>query len=131
MKTWSRSWVSSIHPSKQRKYRFKAPLHVRQKFLHVHLAPELRKKYGLRAVMLRKGDKVKILRGQHKKKTGAVTKVFLKQEKVFVEGIQKTKKDGSTVPLALNPTNLMITTLNLDDKRRKEKIEKKQGKEKK
>ena len=132
MKTkWSKNWIASKNPSKQRKYVYNAPLHVRQKFLHVHLSKELRTKYGLRAVLVRKGDKVIVSRGQHKKKTGAVTKVSLHWGRIIVEGIQTIKKDGATAPVAMNPTNLIITSLNLDDKKRKAKIEKKQPKEKK
>ncbi|MBU0460164.1 MAG: 50S ribosomal protein L24 [Nanoarchaeota archaeon] len=118
-----KSWNRSVQPRKQRKYRYNAPLHLKQKMLHVHLSPELRKKYGLRRVQVKKGDKVKVLRGQFKKREGKVEKVNLKQEKVFVTGIELIKKEGAKLTVPLNPTNLMITELNLNDKKRKLKLE--------
>jgi len=131
MKEWSKDWISSKNPAKQRKYRYKAPLHIQQKFMGVHLSPELRKKYGRRNITVRTGDSVIVLTGQFKKKTGKISEVKLKRGKVFVEGIEHVKKDGSKALYALNPTNLMITELILDDKMRKKKLvkveEKKNG----
>ena len=73
MKTkFSGSWVKSKQPRKQRKYRYNAPLHIRQKFVGAHLSRELRKKYGKRSASLRKGDNVKIMRGQFRNKSGKV-----------------------------------------------------------
>jgi len=131
MKEWSKDWNSSKNPSKQRKYRHKAPLHIKQKLMGVHLSLELRKKYGTRTITVRKGDEVKILRGQFRKKTGKVSEVKLKRGKVFVDGIEHVKKDGSKALYALNPTNLMITELILDDKKRKSKLVKEDKKESK
>ncbi len=116
---FSTHWKSSVQPRKQRKYRYNAPLHVRQKFLHVHLSPELRAKYGTRAVQVRKGDKAKVLRGKFKKQEGKVERVNLKRERVFVSGMEYTKKDGAKVPVGFNPSNLMITVADVSDKRRK------------
>ena len=58
--------------------------------------------------------------GKFKKKEGKVTKVMLKTSKVIVDGIQIKKKDGSKVDIKMEPSNLMIIELNLDDKRRLE-----------
>jgi len=124
MKTkFSTKWNKSVQPRKQRKYRFNAPLHKRQKFMTVTLSKELRKKYGTRNITLRKGDKVKILRGNFKKKEGKVEEINLKLTKVYVTKIERSKKDGSKAKVPLNPTNLQIIELNLDDKLRKTKLE--------
>ena len=128
---WSKDWNSSIKPRKQRKYRAKAPLHVRQKFMTVHLSKDLKTKYGIKNTTIRKGDKVQIVRGQYRKRSGEVLKVLLKRGKVLIEGIDNVKKDGTTTPVAFEPTNLTITSLNLEDKKRKTKLEKKSPKEKK
>jgi large subunit ribosomal protein L24 len=74
---------------------------------------------------LKKGDRVKVLRGQFAKKEGKVEKINLKQEKVFVTGIEIIKKDGGKLPFALLPAKLMILELDLGDKLRKEKLESK------
>src|SRR3989338_6176066 len=125
MKKFSRSWKSSTQTRKQRKYRYNAPLHLRQKFVSVHLSTELKKKYARRHIGLKKGDKVKILRGQFKKHTGTVDEVNLRKIKVYVSGAEITKKDGSKARYPIHPSNLMITELNLGDKLRQKAIERK------
>jgi len=128
-KEFSKEWKSSKKPSKQRKYRFNAPLHIKQKFMRVHLSKELRKKYEKRNIGLKKGDRVTILRGQFKKKSGKVERIDLKKSAVYVTGIELIKKDGSKVLLHMDPSNLMITELNLEDKKRTQTLEKKGKKE--
>jgi len=126
-KKFSTSWKSSKQPRKQRKYLAKAPLHLKRKVLSVNLSKELRKSQGKRSIVVRKNDKVKILRGKYKKKTGKVVRVFTKLGKVEVEGIQVKKLEGSKVNVKLQPSNLQIIELNLEDKRRlKKPIDKKQ-----
>ena len=123
--SFSTSWKSSTQPRKQHKYIHHAPLHTKQKSVHVHLSPELRKKYHFRNVQVRKGDKVKLLRGQFAKKEGKVDIVDLKWGKLFVTGIEQIKKDGTKRPYPLHPHNLMILELDLGDKYRKAKLESK------
>jgi large subunit ribosomal protein L24 len=119
---FSKTWNSSIQPRKQRKYRHNAPENVKRNFLTVNLAKELREKHGKRNIKVRKGDRVKVLRGTYKTKTGIVDKVELSNLKVYVVGIEISKKDGSKAKVPLNPTNLQITELKLDDKKRKDKL---------
>ena len=130
-KEWSSSWKASKRPGKQRKYTINAPLHIKSKLLNVHLIKELREKYKLRNVRVKKGDKVKILRGDHRGKSGKVNRVIMANQKIYVEGIDNVKKDGNKYFIPLKPSNLMIVELDLTDKVRKAKIEKKQVKEKK
>lgn len=118
MKDFSKSWNKSIKPNKQRKFRFKAPLHIKGNLLNSHLSKELREKYKIRSLRVRTGDKVRILRGQFKKTEGKVEEVSVKTLKVYVSKIEHTKKDGSKARYPINPSNLMIVDLNLDDKRR-------------
>ncbi len=126
MKTkFSSSWTKSKQPRKQRKYRHNAPLHIKQKFVGAHLSKELRKKYNKRSVNLRKGDSVKIMRGQFKKKTGKIEEVNLKKALVYVSGIEITKRDGTKARYPIHPSNLIITQLNTDDKMRTKIIERK------
>ena len=121
-KEFSTRWKRSKQPRKQRKYLTKAPVHIRKKFVSANLSKELRKKYGRRSISLRKGDKVKITRGKYKGKSGKITKVELKNSKVMVEGIQVKKQDGSKVNVRLQPSNLQIIELNLEDKKRTKKL---------
>jgi large subunit ribosomal protein L24 len=123
---FSTSWKSSIQPRKQHKYRHNAPLHIKHKFLSTHLSKDLRKKYSKRNLPLRKGDEVLVMRGAFKKKKAKVASVDHANAKVLLEGMQRTKKDGTKVSVVFNPRALQILSLNLDDKRRvsssKEKV---------
>jgi large subunit ribosomal protein L24 len=125
---WSNKWVSSTQPRKQRKYRENAPLHIRRKFLSVNLSASLRERYGKRSMVVRKGDDVRVLRGGMKGKTGTVEKASISREKIYIEGIKVKKVDGSEVSKPFQPSNLQITKLNLDDKRRQAVIERSEKK---
>ena len=126
-KTFSKSWKSSKQPRKQRKYRANAPIHIARKFLSSPLSKELRKKYGKRTIRVRKGDKVRIMRGQFKKKEGIIVLTKRKNSKVHVENIQLTKKDGSKAFYPIHASNLQIIELKTDDKYRKKILERKHG----
>ena len=140
---FSTHWLSSTQPRKQRKYNYNAPLHKRHKFLSAHLSKALRDKYGKRNLPLRKGDEVLVMRGSFRKKKAKVSSVNLKKAKIALEGIQRSKKDGTKVNVYFHPSVLLIQTLVLDDKERllslnkkaqaknQEKKEVKQPKEKK
>lgn len=125
MKHFSRSWKSSSKPSKQRKYRITAPLHIKQKLMRAHLAKPLREKYGRRALGLKKGDKVKVMRGTFSGKEGTTDRLNLKTGKVSITGIEASKKDGSKVMIPFEPSNLMIIELNNIDKMRQKALERK------
>ena len=129
-KKFSINWKRSTQARKQRKYRYNARLHVRQKLVHVHLSKDLRQKHNTRAMQVRKGDRVKVLRGKFRKQEGKVERVELKRERVFVTGMDYTKKNGTKVPVPLRPSNLMIVALDMSDKRRKAGKEKLQSKTK-
>jgi large subunit ribosomal protein L24 len=122
-KKFSKSWKGSKQPRKQRKYLANLPLHLKKKLLSATLSKELRKKYSRRNVPLKKGDKVKVMRGNHRKKEGEILKVDKINTKVNIAGIEIVKKDGSKVPYPISPSNLMITELKLDDKKRIQALE--------
>ncbi|HEY9705905.1 MAG TPA: 50S ribosomal protein L24 [Allocoleopsis sp.] len=118
MKKFSSSWISSKKPNKQRKYRFNAPLHIRGDFMNVHLSKDLRQKHGVRALRVRVGDKVRIMRGQFKKQEGKVEEVNMKSLKVYISKIEHIKRDGTKARYPIQPSNLLLVELNTDDKRR-------------
>jgi large subunit ribosomal protein L24 len=130
MKKFSTAWISSKKPRKQRKYRANAPNHIKIKIISSHLSKELRKIHGKRSLTPRKGDTVKVMRGSFKKRSGKITKTDVKQEKIYLEGMQKTKKDGSKISIPFHPSNLLITELNMDDKKRLKNKNKSQIKKK-
>ena len=95
MKKFSNHWKSSKQKRKQRKFRFNAPLHIKKKFLSVKLSKDLKTKYNKRNITIKKGDKIKVLRGGFKKQLGKIVKVNTKNSTVFIENMQNVRKDGT------------------------------------
>lgn len=120
---WSNKWNASTQPRKQRKYRHNAPLHVRRKFLSVNLSKPLRERFEKRSMVVRKGDEVIVMRGNLKGKNGTVEKVNIGREKVYIEGVKMKKVDGSEISKPFTASNLQITKLALEDKKRQAVIE--------
>ena len=119
MKTkFSKSWKSSKQPRKQRKYLANAPLHIKKTFMASNLSKELRTKYKKRNLTVRKGDKVKVMRGQFKGKSGKINRINLRKTLVYIDGIEITKREGTRIFHPVHPSNLRIEDLNLDDKKR-------------
>ena len=124
MKTkFSKKWTASKQVRKKRKYIANAPLNIKHKFLSSHLAKELIKKYKRRNFPVKKGDKVLVMSGQFKGITGNINKVNLRKTRIFVEGAEMIKKDGTKIFYPLHPSKVMIKELNLEDKERKKAIE--------
>ena len=99
-------------------FKKKAPMHLRRKLMSSHLSPELKKKYKKKSIPIRKGDEVLIMRGSFKGSKGKVEEVKRKSYKVFVENIVYEKKNGTKVRIPINASNLMITSLNVNDAKR-------------
>lgn len=112
----------SIQPRKQRKMRYNAPIHRRRKMIASHLAEELMLKYNKRSVPVKKGDTVKIIRGGLKGHIGKVASVDTKKMKITVEGATAAKADKSQVARPIDPSNVIITHLDLSDPWRSKKI---------
>ena len=130
-KEFSIKWISSRQPRKQRKYRNNAPMHVRQRLVSAHLEKALRKEYNKRTLTVRKGDEVKIMRGQFRGTRGKISKVDMKRLKVYVENAKMKKVSGQEVEAPIDPSNVMITKLNFDDKKRRKFLARKPKKEEK
>jgi len=113
--------MSSTQPRKQRKERYNAPLHKRQKYMRAPLSKDLREELKKRNAQVRKGDSVKVMRGDHAGTEGDVEDVDLKKCTIKVSGVSNYRADGTEVPRPLHPSNVVITKLNLEDPQR-EKI---------
>ena len=124
LKSFSVHWKGSRQPRKQRKFVAQAHIKIRQGLMSAHLSKDLRTKHNRRAFPLRKGDTVKVMRGEFKGKTGKVADVNLTKLKLTIEGIQVQKKDGTKINAIFTPSNLLITELNLEDKKRADSIKK-------
>lgn len=113
------------NPGKQRKKLFNAPAHIRHKLMAAPLSPELLAQKGIKTLPVRKGDTVRIMRGDHKGFEGKISRVDLKRYRIYLEGLTREKVDGTAVFVALHPSKVMIKNLNLDDKLRKAVLERK------
>lgn len=129
-KEFSIKWISSKQPRKQRKYRYNAPMHVRQRLVSAHLEKTLRKEYNKRTLTVRKGDEVKIMTGQFRGTRGKISRVDMKRLKVYVENAKVKKVSGQEVEVPIDPSNVMITKLNFDDKKRRKFMQRKKKEQK-
>ena len=115
--------TKSSKPSKQRLFLYNMPLHLRHKLFNAPLSPELRKELGIKRLPIRKGDVVRILRGDWKGHEGKVVKVDLKRVRIHVEGVTIKRADGTPVYYPIHPSKVMIIKLGEVDKVRKKIIE--------
>ena len=59
-----------------------------------HMSKELKEKYNVRSIPIRKGDTVKIVRGRCKGKDGKVETVFRRNFCIHVDKIVREKANG-------------------------------------
>jgi large subunit ribosomal protein L24 len=113
------------NPRKQRKMLFNAPAHIRHKLMAAPLSSELSASRGAKTLPVRKGDTVRIQRGDNKGFEGKVSRVDLKRYRIYIEGLTREKVDGTNIFISVHPSKLQIRNLNLDDKWRKNILERK------
>ncbi len=117
--------TTSHKPSKQRKYLYNAPLHHRAKIMSAPLSEELRSKYGIRSIPVRKGDRVRVVRGDYRGTEGEVISVDRRRYRIAVKGIVRKRADGTEVPVPIHPSKVVITRLHLKDDARRSMLERK------
>lgn len=110
--------MKTTQPRKQRKAQFNAPWHRRRRLVSSHLSEEYladRKRKLPRAVPVRKGDVVKIVRGDDAGKEGKVASVSYRKIRITIEGITHAKSDGTQVAKSIHPSNVIIVKLDESD----------------
>ncbi|KAL8745064.1 MAG: hypothetical protein Q9190_002757 [Brigantiaea leucoxantha] len=109
----------AIHSSrrKSRKAHFSAPSSVRRIIMSAPLNKELRDKYNVRSIPIRKDDEVLITRGSNKGREGKVTSVYRLKYVIHIERISREKSNGQSVPLGIHPSKVVVTKLKLDKDR--------------
>lgn len=115
----------SKQPRKQRKLIYNAPLHIRHKLMSVTLSEELREEHKRRSLPVKKGDTIKVMRGDFKDHEGKIEGIDLKNYRVMIEGMSVQKPDGNKVYHSVHPSNIMILELDLEDDERNEILERK------
>jgi len=109
-------------PSTRRKNLFQAPKHRRHKQFSASLSSDLKRQHGVNAFPVKTGDTVRVIRGDRAGFEGKITSANRGKYRIFVEGVTREKVDGTAIPIPIHPSKVMIISLNLDDKRRKERL---------
>ncbi|MFW6382764.1 MAG: 50S ribosomal protein L24 [Haloferacaceae archaeon] len=113
----------SEQPRKQRTETRNAPLHERHSEVRATLSEDLREEYGQRNVRVNAGDTVEVLRGDDAGTEAEVLAVDLRETVVHVEDVTVEKADGEEVPRPVDASNLRVTELDLEDDRRRARLE--------
>lgn len=100
--------IQSKKPSKQRKALFNYKNHQRSKLLTVRLADFLSDEYGIKRLPLRKGDSVKVCKGEYRDFEGEVLEIT-KNLRVKVKEAVFEKVDGTQFHPTIHVSNLVIT----------------------
>jgi large subunit ribosomal protein L24 len=93
-------------------------MHERRHLMKCRLDEFLQEEYGLRSLVVKTGDLVKIMRGQFRDTEGKVTAVNYKKIRVFTDSATLTKADGKEAAVPIHPSNLLLVKLELDDERK-------------
>ena len=113
-----------MKPSKMRnKMIYLATFQTRSKQLGSALSKDLQKKYGKRSVRVNEGDSIKIVRGEFKGVDGKIAKISPQKNSVTIEGIKKEKTKGDKFDVYIHTSNLLVTSLNSENRWRIAKLE--------
>ncbi|RUS16607.1 translation protein SH3-like domain-containing protein [Endogone sp. FLAS-F59071] len=128
---WMDGWMDELDGTdvsssrrKSRKAHFSAPSNIRRKILSASLSKELREKHHARSIPIRKDDEVAVVRGTYKGREGKVIQVYRKKWIIHVERVNREKVNGTTVPIGIHPSKVVVTKLKID-KDRKNLLERK------
>ena len=114
--------MNTKKPSKQRKMLYQSPAHRIRKLLSAPLSTDLKASQERRSYPVRKGDTVKIVRGDFAGIEGKITRIDTERQRVFVEGVTREKVAGTSTNVSVHTSKVVITKLNLDDKWRTQSI---------
>lgn len=103
---------------KCRKAHFTAPSSVRRMLMSAPLSTDLRSKYNVRSVPVRKDDEVQVVRGTFKGRDGKVVQVYRRKWVIHIKRITREKVNGSTVNVGIDPSKVVINKLKLNKDRK-------------
>jgi len=115
-----------MKPTKIRNHKiYRAMNQTISKQISTTMSKDLRKKYSRRSIRIMINDTVKVIRGEYKGLAGKVAKISTESNSVAIEGNKKEKLKGEKIDVYIHSTNMVITSLNTDDKWRLKILEKK------
>ncbi|HKG30524.1 MAG TPA: 50S ribosomal protein L24 [Nitrososphaeraceae archaeon] len=98
------------------------PKHVRDAMICSSLADNLREQYTRKSVRVKKGDNVRVMRGEYSGIEGKIEKVNTQRGTLAIEGVQREKVRGGNVKVQIHASNVQIIGLNLEDKLRENRL---------
>ena len=101
-----------------RKAHFGASSVERRIRMSAPLRKDLAARYKVRSMPVIKGDEVKVMRGGMKGKEGVVKNVQRNKYVIHVERCTRDKSNGQQIPIGINASNVMITSLKIDKSRK-------------
>jgi len=87
--------------------------------MSAQLSKELRAKYNVKAIPVRRDDEVIVKSGHYKGREGKVVNVYRKKWMVYVDKVTREKANGTAVNVGLNANKLVVTKLKLDNSRKR------------
>jgi len=82
------------------------------------LSKELRAKYNVKTMPIRRDDEILIRSGSYKGREGKVINVYRKKFKIYIEKLTREKVNGTTVNIPIRTDYVTITKLKLDKNRK-------------
>ena len=110
---------STKSPRKQRRRIRKGPVHSHRNLLKCRMDEFLEEEYGIRSLVPKKGDLVRIMRGQFRDTEGKIVGIDYTKIRIYLENATTTKADGKEAQIPVHPSNLMLVKLELDDDRKR------------
>ncbi|KAB0371953.1 hypothetical protein FD755_016891 [Muntiacus reevesi] len=111
--------VVTSDQSKNQKRHFNVPSHIHRKIMS-SLSKELRQKYSVRSMPIRKDDEVQVVRGHHEgQQIDKAVRAYRKKCGIYTERVQREKADGTSVHVGIHPSKVVITRLKPDKDRKK------------
>ena len=106
----------------QRRLQLSAPSSIKRRLMSCHLNKTLRQTHKIRALPIKRGDEVKILKGKFKGRAGKVVQVYRKINVIYDDKFKREKQNGQSVFCPIRPSYCVIEKL-LENKDRKKTIE--------
>lgn len=82
------------------------------------LSKDLRSKYHVRSMPIRRDDEVLVTRGTYKGREGRVVEVYRRKWVIHIDKIQREKVNGSVAKIGICPSKCVITKLMIDNDRK-------------
>lgn len=110
----------TVSARKQRKRLRSLDSTASRKTMVVRLSPDLIRQHGVKRTALRRGDSVTVVKGDREIRgvEGRISHVDTRSRKVTIDGITIPKADGKQAARPISFSNVMITVLSQDPKRR-------------